>query len=318
MLKYTAIKNFTSYDGTHYESIPMSYEVFGQGIDSGAPVVMVCHALTGNSAVAGDDGWWKGLISDGNVVDTTRYSVLCFNIPGNGYDGKLWGDDYVHFVARDVARMLYMGAREIGVSHLHSLIGCSMGACIAWEMAVEYPDFASQLVSVGGDCKSTDWVIALSELQLQSLSRGDYGMHDARMLTMMFFRTPQSFSMKFDRSNHSSGIPNVVSWLRHHGDKLGQRFDVDAYRFLSHLTGTVDVSWGRETMQEALSRVKSRVIQVGISSDMYFQPYENIKVHDMLLSMGKDSHYRELDTMHGHDGFLIEFDKLQELLKVFF
>jgi homoserine O-acetyltransferase len=51
---------------------------------------------------------------------------------------------------------------------------------------------------------------------------------------------------------------------------------------------------------------------------MYFQPYENISVHDMLLSMGKDSHYRELDTMHGHDGFLIEFDKLQELLKVFF
>ena len=143
-------------------------------------------------------------------------------------------------------------------------------------------------------------------------------MYDARMLTMLFFRTPQSFSMKFDRSIHDSGIPNVVSWLRHHGDKLEGRFSKDAYRFLSHLTAKVDISSGRGSMQEALSRIKGRVIQVGISSDLYFQPYENIKVHDMLLSMGKDSHYLELDTQHGHDGFLIEFDKLQELLREFF
>ena len=321
MLEYTEIKDFTCTLGAKYPTIRLSYQVFGQSLGSGAPVVMVFHALTGNSTVCGPDGWWNGLISDGNVVDTLKYTILSFNIPGNGYDGFLWqGDSYMDFVARDMARMLIMGAKNLGVQNVHTMIGGSTGGCLVWEATVEYPDFASQSIIVGADCKSTDWVLALSELQLQALSRSEeHGLHDARMLSMMFFRTPQSFDMKFARSeNKELGVPNAVSWLRHHGERLEQRFTAQAYKSMLRLISTVDISRQYGSFDKAYERIKGRIVQVGIDTDLYFQPYENEAVHNALCSLGKDSHYAPLHTIHGHDGFLIEFEKLQTLLRSFF
>ncbi|MDD4819775.1 MAG: alpha/beta fold hydrolase [Flavobacteriales bacterium] len=321
MLEYTQIKDFTCTNGAKYPSIRLSYEVYGRPLGSEAPVVMVFHALTGNSTVSGKDGWWNGLISDGNVVDTLKYTVLSFNIPGNGYDGFVWqGDSYMDFLARDMARMLVLGAKSLGVEHVHTMIGGSTGGCLVWEAAVEYPDFASQSIIVGADCKSTDWVQALSELQMQAIMRSDeHGLHDARMLSMMFFRTPQSFDRKFARSeNAEQGMPNVVSWLRHHGEKLEKRFSVQAYKSMLRLISTVDISRGYGSFEDAYSRINSRVVQVGIDTDLYFQPYENLKSHQALCALGKDSHYSVLHTMDGHDGFLIEFEKLQGILREFF
>lgn len=319
MLSYVEINGFTTSTGAFYPSLRLSYEVFGRPLGSPAPVVMVCHALTGNSNVCGQDGWWDGLISPANVVDTDKYCVLCFNIPGNGYDGFLLGDRYTDFTARDIARLFVEGAKKLGVGRLHTMIGGSLGACLVWEALAEYPDFAAQGVAVAGDWKSTDWVMGLSSVQMSMLARGDGGMYDARMMTMLFFRTPQSFRDKFSRTENTDlGVPNVTSWLMHHGDKLSGRFSPDAYRLMTHLISTVDISRGRGSFETAVGPVRSRIVQVGIDSDMYFQAYENEETHRALIAMGKDSHYLELKTPHGHDGFLIEFRQLQDLLRPFF
>lgn len=320
MLKKVDIENFTCTSGAHYSSLTLSYEVFGQPLGSGAPVVLVYHALTGNSNVCGEqDGWWRGLIYQGGTVDTDKYTVLCFNIPGNGYDGFLWGEDYVNISARDIARMFILASRSLGVQQFHTIMGGSLGGCLVWEAIAEFPDCARQAVVVAGDWKATDWTMALSAIQLQLLARGDFGMHDARMLTMLFFRSPESIDAKFSRTvNPELGIPNVESWLRHHGEKLQSRFSPDAYRFMMHLIMTVDISKGRESFEKAIEPFTGRIIQVGISSDLYFPARENRDTQEMLMRMRRDSHYRELVTPHGHDGFLIEFTRMRELLGEFF
>ena len=131
MLERVKITDFTCESGEKIPSLDLSYEVFGRPFDSGAPVVLVFHALTGNSNVCGDPhGWWRGLIYPGGTVDTDRYSILCFNIPGNGYDGFLWGDRYARISARDIARMFIEASRRLGVAHFHTLIGGSLGGCL--------------------------------------------------------------------------------------------------------------------------------------------------------------------------------------------
>ncbi|KAF5276092.1 hypothetical protein FQR65_LT16504 [Abscondita terminalis] len=73
-LKTITIKNFTTQSRKVYD-IPLTYEVFGQDLYT-APVVLVNHALTGNSAVTGELGWWKDAIGEGNPIDTNTIPVL--------------------------------------------------------------------------------------------------------------------------------------------------------------------------------------------------------------------------------------------------
>ena len=101
------IPTFTTESGTEFQNIELSYQLFGQQLGT-APVVLVNHALTGNSHVAGENGWWSDIIGDEKTIDTRKYTVLTFNIPGNGFDGFVI-DDYKSFIARDIARIFLIG-----------------------------------------------------------------------------------------------------------------------------------------------------------------------------------------------------------------
>ena len=87
-LFYLSISNFVTHRGVELEEVVLSYEVAGCPLGT-APIVLVCHALTGNSSVAGPTGWWASLIGEGQGIDTRAYTILSFNIPCNGYDLSL-------------------------------------------------------------------------------------------------------------------------------------------------------------------------------------------------------------------------------------
>ena len=95
-LKHITLSDFKTESKAFYKTINLSYQTFGKPLGT-APVVLVNHALTGNSNVAGKDGWWKALIGKNKVIDTNVYTVLAFNIPGNGYDGFVI-ENYKDFV----------------------------------------------------------------------------------------------------------------------------------------------------------------------------------------------------------------------------
>ena len=85
MLQHLTIPNYTNHGGTT-QDINLSYQLFGPELHT-APIVLVNHALTGSSEVAGENGWWSALIGDGKCIDTQKYTILVFNVPGNGHDG---------------------------------------------------------------------------------------------------------------------------------------------------------------------------------------------------------------------------------------
>ena len=116
--KEITIIDYGTENGAHYHAVALSYQVFGKPLGE-APVVLVVHALTGNSTVAGEDGWWSKIIGDDKVIDTQKYSVLAFDVPGNCFNEYVI-DKYKNFTARDIAKIFCAGLKSLGVSSVTS------------------------------------------------------------------------------------------------------------------------------------------------------------------------------------------------------
>ncbi|TNJ46209.1 bifunctional aspartate kinase/homoserine dehydrogenase I [Tamlana fucoidanivorans] len=316
-LQHIILENFVTESKVSIPQIKLSYQVFGKPLGT-APIVLVNHALTGNSNVAGKDGWWKDLIGDDKVIDTKLYSILAFNIPGNGYDSFII-DNYKDFVARDVANIFLLGLEKLNIPKVFATIGGSLGGGIAWEMAVNKPDFTENLVTVATDWKSTDWLIANCQIQEQFLLNSKNPVHDARMHAMLCYRTPESFKERFHRSiNDDLEIFNVESWLLHHGKRLQERFQLSAYKLMNQLLKTIDVTKGRKEDFNVLDTIKANIHIIGVDSDLFFTAEENRETHRQLALTHPNVTYNEIHSVHGHDAFLMEYEQLEKIIEGIF
>ena len=315
-LLYIHVKDFTTKSGFQISTLQLSYQLFGLELGT-APVVLVNHALTANSSVVGENGWWNQVIGKNKTIDTNKFTVISFNIPGNGYDGLLI-ENYQDFVAKDIANLFLIGLRKLGILQLHSIIGGSLGGGIAWEMAVLNPDIAQHIIPIAADWKSTDWLIANCSIQEQILLNSKNPVHDARMHAMMCYRTPASYKAKFNRSVHEElKIFNIESWLLHHGKKLQERFQLSAYKMMNHLLRTIEVTNASNWAFE-LNKIKAQIHLVAIDSDLFFLAQENKETYKKLAESNCNVFYHEIVSIHGHDAFLIEFDQLDKILRPLF
>lgn len=315
-LQYIQILNFLTENQTLLQELTLSYQLFGNPLGT-APIVLVNHALTGNSNVAGDHGWWSELVGDSKIIDTKTYTILAFNIPGNGYDGFII-DNYKDFIARDIAKLFLIGLEKLKIDNLFAIIGGSLGGGIAWEIAVLKPSLSKHLIPVATDCKSTDWLMANCQIQEQFLVNSKNPVHDARMHAMLCYRTPESFKSKFQRSkNEDLPLFNVESWLLHHGQKLQERFQLSAYKLMNQLLRTIDVTKNRDN-ENILDVIQSKITIVGVDSDLFFTAKENKETQKQLAITHNNVTYNEINSIHGHDAFLIEFKQLAKIIKPIF
>src|SRR6478609_3152384 len=134
------ISNFLLQSGV-VSKINLSFQTFGLPIGM-APIVLVNHALTGNSNVGGEQGWWNDVVGENKVIDTKKYTVIAFNIPGNGYDNLAENliEEYKNFTTKDIASLFWKGLEYLKVNQLFAVIGVSLGGAIAWEMSLLKPN----------------------------------------------------------------------------------------------------------------------------------------------------------------------------------
>ncbi len=318
-LFYINIENYTTYSG-ETTSVALSYQVFGPTIGT-APIVLITHALTGNSQVSGSNGWWKSLVDQDKVIDTNRYTVVAFNIPGNGFDGNPENlfENYRIFTAKDIARLIGLGLDELKIDKLFANVGGSLGGGIAWELSVLRPNLAKHLVVVATDWKASDWVIANTLIQENILLNSSKALHDARMHAMLMYRTPESFTMKFNRTvNENLGMFNIVSWLNYHGKKLEERFTLSSYKQLNYNLSTIVISKGFANFKEAIYAVSADIHIVSVDSDALFTLKEDKETVRQLREIrqrsGQKVTHQVIRSIHGHDAFLIEYDQLDNFL----
>lgn len=313
------VSDFVTASGFRHDPT-LTYQLYGRELGT-APVVLVNHALTGNSSVTGAQGWWNDLIGDNKIIDTGRYTILAFDIPGNGFsqiDEKLT-DNYQEFTLRDIARIFLSGLSELKIKRLFAIIGGSIGGALAWEIAALKPDVTEHLIPIATDWKASDWLIANVRIQKQILQHSDSPLQDARMHAMTFYRSAASLKQKFARSKHAElDLFNVESWLQHHGDKLEQRFALASYKLLNHLLATGDITDGTGDFEGTVADFDANIHLIGIDSDGFYINSENYDTLEKLLAVGKPAKLGIINSIHGHDAFLIEYQQLIDFLQPVF
>ena len=339
--------------GGQLAGVTVAYETYGRLDASGGNAILVCHALTGDSHVAGAvpgqslPGWWEGLVGPGAPLDTDRYFVICSNVLGgcrgttgprsiDPASGQRWDMRFPTVTIGDMVRVQRRLLDELEVRQLALVVGGSMGGMQALDWTVRYPAFVRRAAVIAAPARTAALAIALNEIQRQAILRdpawqdGRYddghgpqaGLGLARMVGMVSYGSEAALDRKFGRravSAHTGHPPaarrfEIENYLAYQGDKLVSRFDATAYLYLLRAIDLFDIGSIAPSLDEALGLIQARVLVVGLSSDVLYPAGQQRELAADLVRLGKCAGYDELATPWGHDGFLIETEAIGGML----
>jgi homoserine O-acetyltransferase len=335
--------------GGELPGVRLAYETWGTLSPAGDNAVLICHALTGDSHVAGPAaaghptaGWWDALVGPGKAVDTDRWFVVVPNVLGGcqgttgpasrGPDGRPWGGRFPFVTVRDQVAAEVSLAEALGVTRWAAVLGGSMGGMRALEWAVSTPDRVAALLVLAAPAQSSAEQIAWSSLQLHAIRSdpgwhgGDYhstapadgphrGLGIARRIAHVTYRSEPELQARFGRVAQlgedpwSGGRYAVESYLDHHADKLARRFDAGSYVALVEAMNSHDVGRGRGGVAAALRRVTGRAVVAGVDSDRL---YPLSQQEQLAGALGVP--LRVVTSPYGHDGFLVEAEQVALLV----
>ncbi|MBS1549298.1 MAG: alpha/beta fold hydrolase [Bacteroidetes bacterium] len=307
MLQHIHIHDFKGQNQSQ-RNIQLSYEVFGKELHT-APVVLINHALTGNSNVAGTNGWWKTLVGPGKIIDTDKLTVLCFNIPGNGYQSPTVHPNQQLTSVAEVAQIFLQGLEKLSVHQLYAIIGGSIGGAIGWEMIAQNPEICQKFIPIATHFQTSDWLHAHCLVQKFLLQSTDQALEKARMHAMLCYRSPESINARFQNIvNETTQNLESIDWLNYHGNALKNRFTLESYQFMNHLLTTIDVNINQ------LKHTNTEIHLIAVDSDLFFPKTEIESSFHLLKKFLKNICYHEIHSPYGHDAFLIEYEQLNQIL----
>ena len=309
--------NFVTSSGQAFTALSLQYQTFGLPLGE-APIVLILHSLTGNAKICGAGGWWNDVVGPHRAIDTENYTILAFNIPGNGVEQNLLEVPEA-FHLGDIARLMLWGLKSLNIQNLFAVVGGSIGGGLVWELAAQRPDLAQHWIPIAADWKATDWLIAHTYLQKNILENSDDPLFLARINAMITYRHPRSFKSRFKRSfNLEKQKFNIESWLDHHGTRIKERFLLDAYKCMNHLLCTLDIERDGKSFESCFTGLEGSFHLIAIDTDLFFFPEEDQQSANELKRMGVAVQYHEIQSDHGHDAFLIESQQVHKILAPIF
>ncbi len=240
--------------GTHLEEITVAYETWGTLNEAKSNAILICHALTGDSHVAGEvgdghptPGWWNDIVGEGKAIDTNRYFVVATNVLGgcqgttgpssiNPNTGQPYGPTFPVVTIRDMVRVQEKLSNHLGIKQWLSVIGGSMGGMQVLEWSVLFPDRLKSAIPIATACAASPWQIAFSTIGRRAVTLdpcwkgGDYydapdgqgphaGLANARAIGMVSYRTDEILEFRFSRE-----LVNPFNVLGH-----WDRFRIESY-----------------------------------------------------------------------------------------
>jgi homoserine O-acetyltransferase len=307
------------------------------------------HAFGSASRAHPTAGWWNGVIGPGLAIDTNKFFVVAPNMLGGcqgstgptslDKKGKEYGAHFPYITIRDQVSAQVELSKQLGIKKWKAIIGGSMGGMQVLEWAIEYPDAMEKIAVLAAPAFSNADQIALNSVQLEAIkadpafNEGDYydaaagkgpyrGLALARRMALLNYRSPEELNVRFERAWQSKVNPfgdggrfAVESYLDFHGNKFTRRFDANSYLTLVEAMNSHDVARGRGSIKKAISKIKAEMLLVGIDSDRLFP----VPSQEVIAQNGPKKLFGNklfvIKSDYGHDGFLIEADKVGKLLK---
>ncbi|MFF9265540.1 homoserine O-acetyltransferase MetX [Streptomyces longwoodensis] len=336
--------------GGELPGVRLAFETWGRLAPDASNAVLVLHALTGDSHVAGPaapghptPGWWDGLVGPGLALDTDRFFVVAPNVLGGCQGstgpssarpgGRAWGSAFPFLTQRDQVAVEAGLADALGIGRWALVVGGSMGGMRALEWAVGRPERTGALLLLATTAAASAEQIAWASLQVRAIRSdphwqgGDYhgtgegpvaGLGLARRIAHVTYRSEPELRIRFGRSAQAEEDPwgdgryQVESYLDHQAAKLARRFDAGSYVVLSEAMNSHDVGRGRGGMRAALRRVTARTLVAGVDSDRLYPPSQQA---ELAAALPSSDALRVISSPYGHDGFLIETEQVAALVR---
>lgn len=320
--------------GRVLKGIEIAYHTYGRINPKKNNVIWICHAFTANSDAA---GWWPGMIGQGALFDTDKHFIVCANILGSCYGstgplsvnpdtGKPWYLNFPALTVRDLVAAHDLLRVHLGIAHIHTLVGGSIGAHQAMEWAIMHPQISDYLIIIAAGAFYTPWGVAFNESQRlalqadptfynESAEAGQAGLIAARSIALISYRTHTIYNSSQAEPNCeiTSGF-RASSYQRYQGEKLARRFHAHPYYTLLNILDSHNVGRGRGGVEKALASIRARTLVIGITSDYLFGTHEQV----FMTRFIPGAVYCEIDSPYGHDGFLVEVEKVTKAINEFY
>jgi homoserine O-acetyltransferase/O-succinyltransferase len=344
------IGSLTLESGAVIDDVDIAVQRWGELSPTRDNVVVVLHALTGDSHITGPagpghptPGWWDGIAGPGAPIDTDRWCAVATNVLGGcrgstgpsstAPDGKPWGSRFPLISVRDQVEADVAALAALGITDVAAVVGGSMGGARALEWIVGHPDRvrAGLLLAVGA--RATADQIGTQCTQIAAIKAdpdwqgGDYyrtgrspdaGLDIARRFAHLTYRGETELDTRF--ANDAQGEENpgaggryaVQSYLEHQGNKLVSRFDAGSYVVLTEALSRHDVGHGRGGVAAALRNCPVPVVVGGITSDRLYPLRLQSELAELLPGCRG---LQIVDSIYGHDGFLVESGAVGQLVR---
>ena len=265
--------NFSLESGEKLKNLKIAFKTFGKLNSEKSNGILVCHALTGDQYVTGNnpitkkDGWWSRMVGPNKPIDTNKFFVICSNVLGgcagstgpkelqNGSD-VAYGGNFPSITIKDMVKAQSLLIESLNIEKLFSVIGGSMGAMQALQWAIDFPDKILNIIHIAGALKHSAQNIAFHEVGRQAImsdpiwKNGKYfennevperGLSVARMIAHITYLSENAMHRKFGRKLQSRDIISfgfdadfqVESYLRYQGKSFVERFDANSYLYLT-------------------------------------------------------------------------------------
>jgi homoserine O-acetyltransferase len=331
---FTYNKPFKLERGAIINSFHLAYTTHGKLNESKSNAVWVFHALTANSDPA---EWWPGLVGNDKLFDPKKYFGVCDTMPGSCYGSigpfdinpgtkNYWYHDFPWFTTRDMVRAYKHLKDHLGINKIHIGIGGSMGGQQLLEWAIEEPQSFEYIFPIATNALHSAWGVAFNASQRfaiendptwkeQQVDAGLEGMKTARSIALLSYRSYDTYRLtqKIISDNLFSKERDAESYQNYQGEKLAKRFNAFSYYFLSKGMDAHNVGRNRESAEKALEKIQAKALVIGISSDNLFPLPEQ----EFLAAHIQHSEYRAIYSPYGHDGFLLEYEQIEEAIKTF-
>ena len=322
---------FTLECGVSLPKLKIAYHTYGE-YTPGKKVAWVCHALTANSDAA---DWWKGLVGDGYLINPNDFFIVCANIIGSCYGstGPLSVEDlgteislnnFPTVTIRDMVKAHILLRQHLGIETIDLLMGGSMGGYQALEWAMMEPTVIQKMFLIATTAAESAWAIAIHTAQRLSIeadttwkeakpNAGAKGLKAARAIGMLTYRNYDIFKEKqTDADAEKTDDLKAASYINYQGDKLVHRFNAYSYWLLTKSMDSHHLARGRGgDLKASLASIQAPTLIIGIKSDILC-PLPEQKFMEAHMP---NANLVAIDSVYGHDGFIIETAAITTHLK---
>jgi len=335
--------------------VVVAYETWGRPAAGGDNTVLLLTGLSPSAHAASSEadpapGWWEAMVGPGRPLDTRRWHVVCVNHLGscfgstgpaspNPSTGRPYRLDFPELRVEDLARAAREALRALGLRP-RVVLGASLGGMAALAYALQFPEELEGLGLISAAARATPFAIALRSLQ-RELVRADpawrggayplgrqpvTGLRLARKLGLISYRSAEEWQRRFGRERlpHPPQEPfgpqfQVEAYMERNARRFAKAFDANCYLYLSRAMDLFDAAeHGEGSVEQALARVRARrCLVAGVRTDFLFPLHQQEELAEGLREGGTPVRFAALDSVQGHDAFLVDEARFGPLLRAF-